>query len=101
MKRYVMDSYAMIAFFEDAEEYQSFVSVVKEFLPEREREGPKEFADWGIPTALLSIPLRNMHTPIETLAVRDLVRTGRLMAQFIAGLDEAFVDRLSWEEEGE
>jgi putative aminopeptidase FrvX len=55
----------------------------------------------GIPTALLSIPLRNMHTPIETLAVRDLVRTGRLMAQFIAELDEAFVDRLSWEEEGE
>jgi len=42
-----------------------------------------------------------MHTPIETLAVKDLVRTGRLMAQFIAGLDEAFVDRLSWEEEGE
>ena len=52
----------------------------------------------GIPTALLSIPLRNMHTPIEVLAVKDLVRTGRLMAQFIAGLDAAFVDRLSWEE---
>ena len=52
----------------------------------------------GIPTALLSIPLRNMHTPIEVLAAKDLVRTGRLMAQFIAGLDEAFVDRLSWEE---
>jgi putative aminopeptidase FrvX len=52
----------------------------------------------GIPTALLSIPLRNMHTPIETLALKDLARTGRLMAQFIAGLDEAFVDRLSWEE---
>lgn len=52
----------------------------------------------GIPTALLSIPLRNMHTPIETLATKDLARTGRLMAQFIAGLDDAFVDRLSWEE---
>lgn len=52
----------------------------------------------GIPTALLSIPLWNMHTPIETLAVKDLARTARLMAQFIAGLDETFVDRLSWEE---
>ena len=51
----------------------------------------------GIPTALLSIPLRNMHTPVETLAVKDLVRTGRLMAHFIAGLDETFVERLSWE----
>jgi putative aminopeptidase FrvX len=39
-----------------------------------------------------------MHTPIETLACKDLARTGRLMAQFIAGLDEAFVSRLSWEE---
>jgi putative aminopeptidase FrvX len=54
----------------------------------------------GIPTALLSIPLRNMHTPIEMLAVKDLVRTGHLMAQFIAALDGAFIDKLSWEEEG-
>jgi len=51
----------------------------------------------GIPTALLSIPLRNMHTPIETLAVKDVVRTGRLMAQFIASLDEAFMDKMAWE----
>lgn len=50
----------------------------------------------GVPTALLSIPLRNMHTPIETLSVKDVVRTGRLMAQFIAGLDGTFMDRLVW-----
>jgi endoglucanase len=50
----------------------------------------------GIPTALLSIPLRNMHTPIETLSVKDVVRTGRLMAQFIAGLDEGFMGKLVW-----
>jgi len=49
----------------------------------------------GVPTALLSIPLRNMHTPIETLAVKDLVRTGRLMAYTIAGLDEGFYRRLT------
>ena len=50
----------------------------------------------GIPTVLLSIPLRNMHTPIETLSVQDVVRTGRLMARFIASLDEAFMDKLAW-----
>jgi putative aminopeptidase FrvX len=50
----------------------------------------------GIPTALLSIPTRNMHTPIETMSVKDVVRTGRLLAYFIASLDERFMDRLSW-----
>jgi endoglucanase len=51
----------------------------------------------GIPTALLSIPVRNMHTPIETLSVKDVVRTGRLLAHFIAGLDERFLEQLTWE----
>jgi len=49
----------------------------------------------GIPTALLSIPLRYMHTPLETVNVQDIERTGRLMAEFIAGLDEAFAHELS------
>lgn len=44
----------------------------------------------GIPTGLLSIPLRYMHTTVETLCLRDVERTGRLLAFFIAGLDEAF-----------
>ncbi len=51
----------------------------------------------GIPTALLSIPERNMHTPIETLSVKDIVRTGRLLAHFIAGLDQDFMERLAWQ----
>jgi len=48
----------------------------------------------GIPTALLSVPLRYMHTSVETLNVRDMERTGRLMALFIAGLDEAFASQV-------
>lgn len=48
----------------------------------------------GIPTGLLGIPLRYMHTTVETLALNDLQRTGRLLAMFIANLDEAFAQQL-------
>jgi putative aminopeptidase FrvX len=51
----------------------------------------------GIPTALLSIPLRSMHSPIETVSVKDVERVGRLLAAFIAGLDETFMDTLAWD----
>jgi putative aminopeptidase FrvX len=44
----------------------------------------------GIPTGLLSIPLRNMHTAVEMLNVKDIDRAGRLLAHFIARLDEEF-----------
>jgi len=44
----------------------------------------------GIPTGLLSIPARYMHTSVETLVIRDIDRTGRLLAGFIGRLDEAF-----------
>lgn len=48
----------------------------------------------GIPTALLSIPLRYMHTSVETLAIRDIERTARLLAAFIVGLDGDFLGGL-------
>ncbi len=35
----------------------------------------------GVPTALLSIPLRYMHTPMETVDVRDVEASACLMAQ--------------------
>ena len=49
----------------------------------------------GVPTALLGIPLRNMHSPVETLDIKDIERTGRLLAHFISALDESFIDYLS------
>lgn len=54
----------------------------------------------GIPTGLLSIPLRYMHTSVETICLQDIGRTGRLMARFIAKLDEPFAEAfgLGWEE---
>jgi len=48
----------------------------------------------GVPTGLLSIPLRYMHTSVETLVIRDVERTGRLLAGFVGRLDEAFLRSL-------
>lgn len=41
----------------------------------------------GVKTALVSIPLRYMHTPVETVSIRDIENTGRLIAMFIGGAD--------------
>ncbi|MEA3407999.1 MAG: M42 family metallopeptidase [Chloroflexota bacterium] len=48
----------------------------------------------GIPTALISIPLRYMHTSVETVCIRDIDRIARLMALFIAELDQSFAEAL-------
>lgn len=52
----------------------------------------------GIPNMVLGIPLRYMHTPVEMIVLKDITRAGRLAAEFIAQLDESFIDRLSWED---
>jgi len=51
----------------------------------------------GVPTGLISIPLRNMHTPVETVSVKDVERVGRLLATFAARLDANFLDSLAWD----
>ena len=51
----------------------------------------------GIPTMVISIPLRYMHTPVEVIAVKDVQRVGRLLAEFIASLEEDFVEKIIWE----
>jgi putative aminopeptidase FrvX len=55
----------------------------------------------GVPTGLLSIPMRYMHSPVETLSLEDIERVGRLLAEFIAGLSQAFADRLTYSLDGE
>jgi len=52
----------------------------------------------GIPTALLEVPVRNMHSPIETVDLRDIERGGRLLAHFIAGLDADFLSAIDWDD---
>jgi len=51
----------------------------------------------GIPTALLEIPLKNMHSPIETADMRDIERLGRVLALFIADLDADFLSSIAWQ----
>jgi endoglucanase len=51
----------------------------------------------GIPAALVSIPLRSMHTPVETAAIKDIERAGRLIAAFVSRLDENAMAKLAWD----
>ncbi|NWF64467.1 MAG: M42 family peptidase [Chloroflexi bacterium] len=51
----------------------------------------------GIPTMVLSIPLRYMHTPVELVAIKDIQRAGRLLAEFVASLEADFIERIVWD----
>ncbi|AET69933.1 peptidase family protein [Desulfosporosinus orientis DSM 765] len=42
----------------------------------------------GVPTGLISIPLRYMHTSVETLDLHDVLNSGKLLAYFIASLPD-------------
>ncbi len=44
----------------------------------------------GVPTGLVSIPNRYMHSPSEMIAVSDLVHAAELLAGFVGRLDEGF-----------
>jgi putative aminopeptidase FrvX len=52
----------------------------------------------GVPTAVVSIPIRYMHTPVEVAALKDIQRAGRLVAEFAAGLEADFLDRVIWDD---
>jgi endoglucanase len=56
-----------------------------------------QIAREGIPTGLISIPLKYMHTPVEVVSLKDIRRTGRLLAEFVSGLSSAFMESLSWD----
>lgn len=48
----------------------------------------------GVATGLVSIPLRYMHTSVETLSMSDIEGAGRILARFIASCDAGFVKEL-------
>ena len=41
----------------------------------------------GVATGVISVPLKYMHTPVETVKLDDIDQTGRLLAEFIRSFD--------------
>jgi endoglucanase len=60
-----------------------------------------QLAAEGVLTAIISIPIRYMHTPVEVVQLRDIQRTVRLVTAFIDKLDHDFLPSLSWGSESE
>ena len=58
--------------------------------------GAIQIAHNGIPTALLSIPLKYMHTPIETIDIKDCKFAVKLLTEYIKNLDNKYLEGLSW-----
>lgn len=52
----------------------------------------------GVPSMVIGIPLRYMHTPVEMVAMKDILRAGRLIADFIAGLPGDFANSLAFDD---
>ena len=48
----------------------------------------------GVPAALLSLPVRYMHTAVETFDMNALEETARLLAAFCANVDDTWRDAL-------
>ncbi len=48
----------------------------------------------GVASALISIPLRYMHTSVETVSIKDIKAGAKLLAQFIAHVNSDFVEGL-------
>jgi endoglucanase len=49
----------------------------------------------GIPTMVISIPIRYMHTPVEIVNLKDIQRTAHLLSEFIAHLEIDYMEKLS------
>ncbi len=56
-----------------------------------------QIAAEGVPTMVIGIPLRYMHTPVEMISSKDVARTGRLLAEFAASLEADFLETWSWD----
>lgn len=52
----------------------------------------------GVPSMVISIPLRYMHTPVELVSLKDIQRAGHILAQFIANLETSFTEKILWED---
>lgn len=57
---------------------------------------PLQVSQEGIPTALLSLPLRYMHTSVEMVDMQDIINTMKLLFAYIKTLDQTYWEGLSW-----
>ncbi len=48
----------------------------------------------GIPTALLSVPLRYMHTPVEMVDLEDIIACGKIISSFCSAVNADFLEVL-------
>ncbi len=55
-----------------------------------------QVAAGGVPVGLVSIPIRNMHSPVEVGDLKDVRRTARLLAAFLSRIDTDFLQRLAY-----
>jgi endoglucanase len=55
-----------------------------------------QISRWGVPTVLIEIPLRYMHTTVETLNLSNIKQAARLLARFIASLKEDWNEWLNY-----
>ena len=80
-----------------AEKYE--IPIYKDFSPSMSGTDAYgiQVAEEGIPVVEISIPLRYMHTPVEQVAIKDIQRAGRLMAEFITDLPLDFMNTVKWE----
>lgn len=56
---------------------------------------PMQTTGAGVATAILGVPIRYMHTSVETLEIEDVKKCGRLMAHFCASVDRGFREGLT------
>ncbi len=56
-----------------------------------------QVAAGGRPTALISLPIRNMHSPVEVADLADLEGAARWLAAFIPEVDAAFLAGLAYQ----
>lgn len=70
--------------------------IAREILPGRSGTDADalQLSGEGIPTGLISIPIQYMHSPLEVVHVKDILRTGRLLIEVAMLLEET--DPKTW-----
>ena len=58
-----------------------------------------QVANHGIPTIVIGIPLKYMHTPVEMINLNEIKRAAKLLTAIAEALDEQFLKEISWDKD--